>query len=177
MAFWNSQGLETLKEENEKLLLTIKYLEKDCKLTDTYMELNKKYNLKFLDCQSANLKVEELEKEIEMLKAKLCSSVPLTEHEQIVEFYKTQNTGLKNTIERLKNTPSKIHNARGAGRKSRITPDNIVFTKQALSQGKGLTEIAKLLSQVDGKPWSKSTVKYMIVRYIKTVSEMEELND
>lgn len=169
MAFWNSQEIESLKAEKEKLLLTIKELEKDCKLTDTYMELHKKFNIKLLDCESTNLKVEALEKRIETLKAKLLSSVPLTEHNQVVEFHKNQNTSLRNVMERLKKNP-KIHNQRGAGRKSRITPDNIAFTKQALSQGKGITEIARHLSQASGKPWSKSTVRYMMEKYIKTTS-------
>jgi hypothetical protein len=71
---------------------------------------------------------------------------------------------LREIIENLRNKP-RPHNERGVGRKSRITSDHVDLVKKARVEGGSLSEIARILSDYSERPWSKSTIKYILTKY------------
>jgi hypothetical protein len=79
--------------------------------------------------------------------------------DRIINELKTEISNLKL---RLESKPPKIHNERGAGRKS-ITTDEMKTEVRALKQkGLSCSEIAKSITQNTGKIISKSTVYKLI---------------
>lgn len=159
MAFWNRDQIEALQNENKRL-----------------EEQAAKYHRELIRCKNSGdtesgLKFRQLEVqcsalqvEVEMQKEKLDQSISLEEHERMILFLREQNSGLRKTIEALRNQPRR-HNERGAGRKSRIRPEHVDFVKQEKKAGKSLAEIARLLSEQGDRPWSKSTIKYILTKY------------
>ena len=64
-------------------------------------------------------------------------------------------------------TASTPHNARGAGRRSKITANIIVRVKDLKSEGKSLSQIATLLTLETGVNYSKSAIKKIVDLHIK----------
>lgn len=79
-----------------------------------------------------------------------------------------ENLQLKEQVKKLNMQliMPKIHNERGAGRKSRIENSHIALVSRWIAEGKGVSEIARLLSDNTGIHWSKSTVQYLVRQYI-----------
>jgi len=159
LAFWNQTQIEELQIENRKL-------------TDQLAKCNRELiRYKHNEIIKSSLETERLQREcddlmneVKRLSSKLEQSILLEEYEEKIRVLKEQNLGLRKTIEHLRNLP-RPHNERGAGRKSRVIPANVEFVKQARNEGRSLSEIAKLLSEESDKPWSKSTVKYILTKY------------
>lgn len=159
MAFWNHTQVEELQNENQRLQeQVLKYHREMIRYKDSG---NTEHSV-----ENANLKIRcnLLQTEVDRLKQQLDQSVSRTEHEESIRASKEQILGLRKIIENLRNQP-KPHNERGAGRKSRITPEHVVFVKKAKTEGKSLSEIARLLSDYSERPWSKSTIRYILIKY------------
>lgn len=122
-------------------------------------------------------KIFKLEDEITDLKNQLSSSdLIISEYEsgfntlkaEVKELYSQQynNSSLKNRTE-INNCPVTVHNERGAGRKSRVDENTLELIKTLKNQGLSHQKIAKRLTETTKKPWSKSTIGY-ILRKSKT---------
>ncbi len=84
---------------------------------------------------------------------------------ETISLYINRTHALNREIDEMKarlNNSAIPHNARGAGRKSKITADTISQAKALKSEGKSLNEIAKILTEQMGIGFSKSTVKKMM---------------
>ena len=117
--------IQRLKEQNEKLLEHIEYLEENLRKSSYYKEGH--YAIEAVERGN---KIEKLEKEIKKLKIE-------------IQQLKDENKLLRNkkgTID------LKIHNERGAGRKSRFTVQERETMKLYRIQGKTIKEIAELYS-------------------------------
>lgn len=79
-----------------------------------------------------------------------------------------ENIQLKDQLKKLNMQIAmpKIHNERGAGRRSRIENSHITFVSKYIADGKGVSEIARLLSDNTGTHWSKSTVQYLVKQHL-----------
>ena len=110
--------IQRLKEQNEKLLEHIEYLEEQLKRSAYYKEEH--YAIEAVERGN---KIEKLEKEIQQLK--------------------DENKLLKSTKRPI---DLKIHNERGAGRKSRFTIQEKETMKLYRIQGKTIKEIAEMYS-------------------------------
>lgn len=116
-------------------------------------------------------KIFKLEKEIEDLKFQLSSSdLIISEYEgrvlalkaEIKELIsKTNINAVQNSIE-INNCPPSEHNARGAGRKSRVDGKTFEMIVSLQKQGLSHRQIAQKLTETTGKPWSKSTIGYIL---------------
>jgi hypothetical protein len=83
----------------------------------------------------------------------------ISNRDRLINELKTEIANLKH---RLESKPPRIHNERGAGRKS-ITTEEMKTEVRALRQkGLSCSEIAKIITQNMGKIISKSTV-YKII--------------
>jgi len=68
---------------------------------------------------------------------------------------------VQNSIE-INNYPPSGHNARGAGRKSRVDEKTLEMIVSLQQQGLSHRQIAKKMTETTGKPWSKSTIGYIL---------------
>ena len=159
MAFWNRDQIEALQNENKRLE------EQAAKYHRELIRYKNSGNTESsLKIQQVEERCSTLQVEVEMQREKLDQSIPLEEHERLIRLLKEQNSGLRKTIENLRNQPRQ-HNERGAGRKSRITSEHVDFVKQEKKNGRSLSEIARLLSEQGDRSWSKSTIKYILTKY------------
>lgn len=153
MAFWNNSETEKLKEEIEELHQQIRnYILEKQKLT--------------LERDALILQLEKSKTDCAGFEKALYDS--LNRHlacEDRVMDCQREIRRLQSEIELL--VGRKIHNERGAGRKSRITQEDIVLVKQCMTEGKSLAEMAAELSEKGVKRWSRSTVKYLMDKYCK----------
>ena len=74
---------------------------------------------------------------------------------------KTSNHTAENSTE-INNHPPIIHNQRGAGRKSRVDEKTLELIKSFRNQGLSYRQIAEKLTEVTNKPWTKSTIGYIL---------------
>lgn len=164
MAFWNNDELEALK--GKLIILQEKFdkLEENSESSDAYLELKKRFDLKckFLKEQAESL--GRFDRKIESLEKELGSSVSKIFHEDEMMRLQAEVVALRGQIDTLKHGKA-VHNERSAGRKSRITETDITMASRWHEQGKSLSEIAKLLTEKDGIPWSRSTVKYLLAQH------------
>ena len=58
--------------------------------------------------------------------------------------------------------PVSIHNERGAGRKSRVDENTLQLIESLKNQGLSYRQIAEKLNEVTQKPWTKSTIGYIL---------------
>lgn len=117
--------IQRLKEQNEKLLEHIEYLEENLRRSSYYKEGH--YAIEAVERGHT---IERLEKEIKILKIE-------------IQKLKDENKLLKS---KKGTTDLKIHNERGAGRKSRFTVQEKETMKLYRIQGKTIREIAELYS-------------------------------
>lgn len=153
MAFWNNSDAEKLKDENEELHQQIRnYILEKQKLA--------------LENKALMAELEVSRKEYSSIEKALSDSLNnhLACEDRVMDCQK-EIRRLEVQIEMLQR--KKSYNERGAGRKSRIMQDDIFLTKQCITEGKSLSEIAAALSEKSGKHWSRSTVKYLIDKYCK----------
>ena len=102
-----------------------------------------------------NTELEELRKERDLYSNQ--ASTLLRENIQLKEQVKKLNMQI---------SMPKIHNERGAGRRSRIENSHITLVSKYIAEGKGTSEIARLLSVNTGSRWSKSTVQYLVKQHL-----------
>lgn len=151
MAFWNNTETEKLKEEIEELHQQIRnYILGKQKLTLERDALILQLEKSKTDCAGFEKALND-----SLNRHLVCADRVMDCQREIGR--------LQSEIELL--ADKKIHNERGAGRKSRITQEDIVLAKQCMTEGKSLAEIANVLSKKSGKRWSRSTVKYLIDKY------------
>lgn len=158
MAFWNNSETEELKEEIHQQIRN--YILEKQKLA--------------LEKDSLILQLEKSKTECAGFEKALYDS--LNRHiacEDRVMDCQREVRRLQSEIELLE--ARKVHNERGAGRKSRITQEDIFLTKQCMMEGKSLAEIADVLSEKSGRSWSRSSVKYLIDKHCR--ERLEELSD
>ena len=117
--------IQRLKEQNEKLLEHIEYLEEQLKRSAYYKEGH--YAIEAVE---RGHKIEKLEKEIKILKIE-------------IQKLKDENKLLRSNKGA---TDLKVHNERGAGRKSRFTDQEKETIKLYRIQGKTIKEIAEMYS-------------------------------
>jgi hypothetical protein len=116
-------------------------------------------------------KIFKLEKEIEDLKFQLSSSdLIIAEYEgrvlalkaEVKELMlKVSNNAVQNSTE-INNCSNIVHNERGAGRKSRVNEKTLELIKSLQNKGLSYSQIAEKLTEVTKKPWSKSTISYIL---------------
>jgi len=111
----------------------------------------------------------KLEKEVDDLNAALTfSDQIIAEFEGRVKFLKQERKELENRLKpfqnqtEINNCPSIVHNERGAGRKSRVDEKTLELIKSMQKQGLSHRQIARKLTEATGKPWSKSTIGYIL---------------
>lgn len=153
MALWNNAELEKVKAENEQLHKQIRsyIIEKQVWLTEK---------------EALLLQLEKSKTDCEGFETALRNSI--NNHLACEERVTAQSKEAQRLTLELKQTrDSKVHNERGAGRKSRITKEHILLANQWLAEGKGYAEVARLLSAHTKSDWSRSTVKYMVEVYCK----------
>ena len=125
----NSMGeVQRLKEQNERLLKDIKDLEEQLRRSAYYKEGHF-----VIEAVERGHKIEKLEKEIKILKNEIQK---LKDENKLLR----SNKGVKGSTE------LKIHNERGAGRKSRFTDQEKETMKLYRIQGKTIKEIAEMYS-------------------------------
>jgi hypothetical protein len=125
----NSMGeVQRLKEQNERLLKDIKDLEEQLRRSAYYKEGHF-----VIEAVERGHKIEKLEKEIKILKNEIQK---LKDENKLLR----SNKGVKGSTE------LKIHNERGAGRKSRFTIQEKETMKLYRIQGKTIKEIAEMYS-------------------------------
>ena len=124
--------------------------EEVAELTVTIQELQLRLELKEKKCKELK---EFLEKEFE-LNSSYISKTHLLYKE--IDELKAKTA--------IASTP---HNARGAGRRSKVTADVIVRVKDLKSEGKSLSQIATLLTLETGVNYSKSAIKKIVDLHIK----------
>lgn len=153
MAFWNNAETEGLKNEIE--------------------ELHQQIRNYILEKQKLALERDSLISQLEKCKIE-CAGFEKALNDSLNRHlaYEDRVMDCQREIRRLQSEKEllegrTIHNERGAGRKSRITQEDIFLTKQCMTGGKSLAEIAAVLSEKSGKHWSRSTVKYLIDKYCK----------
>ena len=117
--------IQKLKERNERLLEDIEYLEEQLKRSAYYKEGH--YAIQAVERGHI---IEKLEKEITILNIE-------------IQKLKDENKLLRS---KKGSTDVKIHNERGAGRKSRFTIQERETMKLYRIQGKTIKEIAELYS-------------------------------
>ena len=120
--------IQRLKEQNEKLLEHIEYLEEQLKRSAYYKEGH--YAIEAVE---RGHKIEKLEKEIKILKIE-------------IQKLKDENKLLRSNKGAKGATDLKVHNERGAGRKSRFTYQEKETMKLYRIQGKTIKEIAEMYS-------------------------------
>lgn len=120
--------IQRLKEQNEKLLEHIEYLEEQLKRSAYYKEGH--YAIEAVE---RGHKIEKLEKEIKILKIE-------------IQKLKDENKLLRSNKGSKGATDLKVHNERGAGRKSRFTDQEKETMKLYRIQGKTIKEIAEMYS-------------------------------
>ena len=120
--------IQRLKKQNEKLLEHIEYLEEQLKRPAYYKE-----GIYAIEDVERGHKIEKLEKEIKILKIELQK---LKDEKKLLR----SNNGSKEA------TYLKVHNERGAGRKSRFTLQEKETMKLYRIQGKTIKEIAEMYS-------------------------------
>ncbi len=120
--------VQKLKEQNERLLEHIEYLEDQLKRSAYYKEGH--YAIEAVE---RGHKIEKLEKEIKILKIE-------------VQKLKDENKVLRSKKGLKGATDLKVHNERGAGRKSRFTDQEKETMKLYRIQGKTIKEIAEMYS-------------------------------
>lgn len=153
MAFWNNTETEELKEEIEELHQQIRnYILEKQKL--------------MLERDSLILQLEKSKTDCAGFEKALNDSLNrhLACEDRVIDGQR-EIRRLQSEIELFQDR--KIHNERGAGRKSRITQEDIFLVKQCMTEGKSLAEMAAVLSEKSRKRWSRSTVKYLIDKYCK----------
>ena len=106
------------------------------------------------------------------LKEKKCKELKafLEKECELTATYISKTHVLYKEIDELKAktaTASTPHNARGAGRKSKITADIIEQAKYLKNEGKSLSQIATLLTLETGVNYSKSAIKKIVDLHIK----------
>ena len=74
---------------------------------------------------------------------------------------KVSNNTVQNRTE-INNRPPIIHNQRGAGRKSRVDENTMELIESFKNQGLSYRQIAEKLTEVTKKPWTKSTIGYIL---------------
>ena len=119
---------QRLKEQNERLLKDIKDLEEQLRRSAYYKEGHF-----VIEAVERGHKIEKLEKEIKILKNEIQK---LKDENKLLR----SNKGVKGSTE------LKIHNERGAGRKSRFTDQEKETMKLYRIQGKTIKEIAEMYS-------------------------------
>ena len=90
---------------------------------------------------------------------------------EINSTYISETHLLYREIDQLKHKAAKAsipHNARGAGRRSKVTADVIVRVKELKNEGKSLSQMATLLTLETGHNYSKSTIKKIVDLHIKS---------
>ena len=120
--------VQRLKEQNERLLKDIKDLEEQLRRSAYYKEGHF-----VIEAVERGHKIEKLEKEIKILKNEIQK---LKDENKLLR----SNKGVKGSRE------LKIHNERGAGRKSRFTDQEKETMKLYRIQGKTIKEIAEMYS-------------------------------
>ena len=120
--------VQRLKEQNERLLKDIKDLEEQLRRSAYYKEGHF-----VIEAVERGYKIEKLEKEIKILKNEIQK---LKDENKLLR----SNKGVKGSTE------LKIHNERGAGRKSRFTDQEKETMKLYRIQGKTIKEIAEMYS-------------------------------
>ena len=120
--------VQRLKEQNERLLKDIKDLEEQLRRSAYYKEGHF-----VIEAVERGHKIEKLEKEIKILKNEIQK---LKDENKLLR----SNKGVKGSTE------LKIHNERGAGRKSRFTDQEKETMKLYRIQGKTIKEIAEMYS-------------------------------
>ena len=120
--------VQRLKEQNERLLKDIKDLEEQLRRSAYYKEGHF-----VIEAVERGHKIEKLEKEIKILKNEIQK---LKDENKLLR----SNKGVKGSTE------LKIHNERGAGRKSRFTIQEKETMKLYRIQGKTIKEIAEMYS-------------------------------
>jgi len=85
----------------------------------------------------------------------------LKQKDSTIRYLKNVNTELER---QLKSQPAKIHNERGAGRKSKITSEMIAEIKALRQKNLSFSQIAKVCSQSSGVTISKSSVYKIIMK-------------
>lgn len=116
-------------------------------------------------------KIFKLEDENTDLKKQLSySDLIITEYEgrvltlkaEVKELMlKVSNNTVQNSIE-INNRPPIIHNERGAGRRSRVDKKILKLIRTLKNQGLSQRQIAEKLTEFTNKPWSKSTIGYIL---------------
>ena len=74
---------------------------------------------------------------------------------------KVSNNAVQNSAE-INNCPPIIHNQRGAGRKSRVDKKTFELIESLKNEGLSYRHIADKLTETTGKPWTKSTIGYIL---------------
>ena len=74
---------------------------------------------------------------------------------------KVSSNVVQNSTEINNSTPI-IHNQRGAGRKSRVDEKTLELIESLKNQGLSYRQIAEKLTEVTKKPWTKSTIGYIL---------------
>lgn len=119
-----------------------------------------------------NNKIFKLEDEITDLKKQLSfSDLIIAEYERKVNILKAEikelysqscrSLSIESSTE-INNRPITVHNERGAGRKSRVDENTLELIKSLKSQGLSHRQIAERLTEATKKPWSKSTIGYIL---------------
>lgn len=116
-------------------------------------------------------KIFKLEDENTDLKKQLSySDLIITEYEgrvlalkaEVKELMlKVSNNAMQNRTE-INNCPQIVHNQRGAGRKSRVDENTLELIESLKNQGLSYRQIANKLTETTGKPWTKSTIGYIL---------------
>ena len=120
--------IQRLKEQNEQLLKDVEDLEEQLRRSAYYKEGH--YAIEAVE---RGHKIEKLEKEIQKLKSE-------------IQKLKNENKLLKSNKVVKGSADLKIHNERGAGRKSRFTDQEKETMKLYRIQGKTIKEIAEIYS-------------------------------
>ena len=120
--------IQRLKEQNEKLLEHIENLEEQLRRSDYYKEGHFA-----IEAVERGHKIEKLEEEIKILKIE-------------IQKLKDENKLLRSKKGSKGSPDLKIHNERGAGRKSRFTDQEKETMKLYRIQGKTIKEIAEMYS-------------------------------
>ena len=167
MALFTNKQLAELQEENERL----KSINQELLLKNMGIENNPNSVAEFNSMKNQlervkrrndelNIQIGELKESIREKQIYLDNSISHYAHNKIIAELQQQIDDLKST--KINICPKPIHNERGAGRKSRVTPQALDLIQSLANSGLSHKAIAEKLTDETGKRWSKSTIGYLI---------------